>query len=77
MPHQSGFDLLNCLGKMPGFDQVPKLVLSSSGMESDRQRARELGACAYFVKPNQLNELVKLVYEIDENWITEHCAKGV
>jgi CheY-like chemotaxis protein len=68
-----GFELLEWLGKRHEFVRVPKLVLTSSGHEGDEKRARQLGACAYFVKPSQLKGLVKTVVDMNEDWISEHC----
>jgi CheY-like chemotaxis protein len=73
MPGVDGFELLEWLSKQHEFVRVPKLVLTASGHEGDEKRARELGACAYFVKPSQLNNLVKTVIEMNEDWITAHC----
>jgi CheY-like chemotaxis protein len=68
-----GFELLEWLTQHQEFFRVPKLVLSASAHEGDEKRARELGACAYFVKPSQLNDLVKTVVDMNEDWIAEHC----
>jgi CheY-like chemotaxis protein len=73
MPGVDGFELLEWLGKHPEFVRVPKLVLTASGHEGDEKRARQLGACAYFVKPSQLNGLVKTVVDMNEEWIAAHC----
>lgn len=73
MPGVDGFELLEWLHRHHEFARVPKLVLTSSSIEDDQKRARQLGACAYFVKPSQLNQLVKTVVEMNEDWISEHC----
>lgn len=73
MPGVDGFELLEWLTKRHEFVRVPRLVLTASGHEGDEKRARRLGACAYFVKPSQLNDLVKTVVEMNEDWISEHC----
>jgi CheY-like chemotaxis protein len=73
MPGVDGFEFLEWLHRRHEFAPVPKLVLTSSSIDTDQKRARELGACAYFVKPSQLNDLVKTVAEMDANWISEHC----
>jgi CheY-like chemotaxis protein len=73
MPGVDGFDLLDWLRKCPEFACVPKLVLTASAHEGDEKRARQLGACAYFVKPSQLSNLVKTVVAVNEDWISEHC----
>jgi CheY-like chemotaxis protein len=73
MPGVDGFELLEWLQKHPEFDRVPKLVLSNSLIESDMKRVRQLGSCAFFVKPGQFDQLIKTVVEMNEDWITEHC----
>ena len=73
MPVVDGFALLEWLQRKPQFYRVPKIVLAGEAREKDEQRARELGACAYFSKPSQLGDLVKLVVQIDEEWISKHC----
>ena len=73
MPGVDGFELLEWLREHPEFVRVPKLVLTASAHEGDEKRARQLGARAYFVKPSQLNDLVKTVVEVNKDWITEHC----
>ena len=73
MPRVDGFGVLEWLQARPEFDRVPKLVLTASGIADDHQRAVHLGACAYFVKPNGLEDLVALVKHMDEAWITAHC----
>jgi CheY-like chemotaxis protein len=73
MPRVDGFALLEWLKAHPEFDRVPKIVLTASGHEKDEKQARELGGCAYFVKPSQLGNLVALLMEMDEDWISQHC----
>jgi len=73
MPCIDGFGLLQWLQARPEFIRVPKIVLTASAIEEDQQRAQELGACAYFVKPSGLDELVAIIREMDESWITAHC----
>src|ERR1043166_1530587 len=52
MPGLDGFELLEWLKAEPGFERVPKIVLSASGQESDQKRARDLGCSDYFIKPD-------------------------
>jgi len=72
MPYD-GMTFLEWLRHKPEFHHVPKLVLSSSGLDIDRHRARELGACAFFVKPGDIQALVNVVIKIDDDWISDHC----
>jgi CheY-like chemotaxis protein len=73
MPRLDGFGLLRWLYERPEFRRVPKLVLSSSDEPRDRDEAQGLGACGYFVKPVAVDELVKVVSEINDDWIADHC----
>ena len=73
MPKVNGFELLRWLHERPEFHPVPKLVLSSSDEPRDREEAASLGACGYFVKPGAVTDLVKVVAEINEDWISQHC----
>jgi DNA-binding response OmpR family regulator len=51
LPYLSGFQVLEHIKARTGLSQIPVYILTSSGQESDRNRARELGAAGYFVKP--------------------------
>jgi CheY-like chemotaxis protein len=76
MPKVDGLGLLAWMRGQTQLELVPKLVLSSSGEDSDRKRAEELGCSAYFVKPSKLESLVKLVEELGRIWIVRHCGTG-
>jgi CheY-like chemotaxis protein len=51
MPFLDGFEVLSWISSQPSLKDIPVLVLTSSAEERDRQRANELGAKGYFVKP--------------------------
>lgn len=50
MPGMDGFDVLSWIRQQRGL-AVPVAVLTSSPEDSDRKRARELGADCYLLKP--------------------------
>jgi len=50
MPGMDGFDVLSWMRRQQGLT-VPVAVLTSSPEDSDRKRARELGADCYLLKP--------------------------
>lgn len=50
MPGMDGFDVLSWIRQSRGL-KVPVAVLTSSPEDSDRKRARELGADCYLLKP--------------------------
>jgi CheY-like chemotaxis protein len=74
MPRLSGFDLLKWLKEQPHLSQIPAIVLSSSGEPHDRQRASELGAAAFWVKPAHIEMLMALVTEMRDTWVSAHCS---
>lgn len=51
MPFVDGFEVLTWISSQPSLTEIPVVVLTSSAEERDRQKAAELGAKAYFVKP--------------------------
>ncbi len=50
MPKVSGFDVLDILRNTPGTANVKVVVLTALSQESDKKRAKELGADDYLVK---------------------------
>ena len=69
MPRMSGFGVLAWLATHPDFKNLPAVVLSSSAQLTDIEKARELGASDYCVKPNNLKELTRLVQELATRWL--------
>ena len=57
MPRLSGFDVLAFLQKHPAFAAIPVVVLSSSDEQLDIDKAYQLGANAYVVKPSAFVQL--------------------
>ena len=49
MPNLGGFELIEKIKQQPQLHRMPFFVFSHRGDESDRQRARELGAADFFV----------------------------
>ena len=69
MPLVNGFDVLLWLQTKPELHEMPTIILSSSCLELDVKKARELGARDYRVKPPSPDELLKLVREISVKWL--------
>lgn len=62
MPKMQGFQVIEHLKQDPGTADIPVIVMSNLGQESDVQRAMEAGALAYVVKSNvALNDLADRV----------------
>jgi DNA-binding response OmpR family regulator len=70
LPRVSGFEVLEWIQQQPQWrDSLPVIVLTSSGQESDRRRAFELGAHEYLIKPSQFEQLVTLVKDLKRRWL--------
>lgn len=68
MPRMDGFEVLEWRLDHPELNAMPFVILSSSDLESDRQRASELGAHGYLVKPMDLPGFAELVESLDKFW---------
>ena len=69
MPRMNGCDVLVWLSTRPDFKELPVVVLSSSTLDSDIQRARELGADDYQVKPQEFERWVDIVRNLHSRWL--------
>ena len=77
MPRMNGFDVLTWLATKPEFKQIPVVVFSSSGDESDMKMARKLGASEYYVKPHRLDELIKIAHRMQACCSTGSAPDGM
>lgn len=63
LPGKNGFEVLSEMKLNPKTKNIPVIILTNLGQESDVKRGLELGAAAYLVKTefsvNQLPELIK------------------
>jgi CheY-like chemotaxis protein len=69
MPGCDGFEVLKWLSARRNVYRFPIVVLSSSSELRDTQRAMELGASAYSVKPCGLAYLVEMAKELKTRWL--------
>ena len=65
MPIMDGFEVLHALSSDAKLSRIPVCVLSTSSDETDMQRAKDLGARAYMVKPPTLQQLEEALEEVD------------
>lgn len=59
MPEISGLDMLEFLRRRPEWKQLPIVMLSSESADSTVDKALQLGADAYIMKPVTIEELEK------------------
>jgi CheY-like chemotaxis protein len=75
MPRRSGFEVLEwAKGHSGSIKRIPIVIVSSSEDPADINRAYELGANAYMVKPVDFRAVEHLFQSITQYWGLE-CAK--
>ena len=68
MPRLNGFDVIEWMRHHQPWKVTPIIVLSSSALSQDVNRAYELGANAYMVKPADYRALERLFRTIADFW---------
>jgi len=74
MPRTDGFGVLASLQSLAEI-QLPVVVLSTSALPADVQTAKKLGALDYIVKPVDHDEMMKVVMNLHECWLSGAPAK--
>jgi CheY-like chemotaxis protein len=75
MPRRTGFEVLEWVkGNSKPLRRIPIVIVSSSNNPDDINRAYELGANAYMVKPMDFRQVEHLFHSITHYWGLE-CAK--
>ena len=68
LPKINGLEVLRELKTHPLLQRIPVIVLTSSGEDRDIQKAYELGANSYIVKPVDFEKFVEVAAQIDLYW---------
>jgi len=70
MPTMDGFTMMEALKKNVVTSSIPVVISSHLGREEDQQRARDLGAKAFFVRgfftPYEIVEKIRAIFELSE-----------
>lgn len=69
LPRLSGLEVLEWLQQQPELKRLPVVVLTSSRENADVNRAYDLGANSYLVKPVAFNNLLEMVRSLNEYWL--------
>lgn len=77
LPRRSGHEVLEWVRAQPGLRRLRVVVLTSSERTADVDRAFDLGANAYLVKPVDLERLVEMVRTIDAFWLILSESPGL
>ena len=65
MPGQNGFQLTRAITRDPRFVDVPVIMCTSKGLETDKVWGMRQGARDYVVKPVDANELIAKIHAFD------------
>ena len=63
LPDIDGYTLLEKMQNKSDYVNIPVIVVSAFAFKADQERAIDLGACRYFVKPVNLIDLVQAIEE--------------
>jgi CheY-like chemotaxis protein len=69
MPRLDGLELLEIIRKDPQLRRLIVIMLSSSGEQKDVDRAFELNANSYLVKPAQLDGMTQVLETLKSYWL--------
>jgi chemotaxis family two-component system response regulator Rcp1 len=68
LPTISGFEVLEAVRADPELTAIPIIVLTTSGAETDVQRAYEAHANAYMTKPVAFDQFVESIRALTDYW---------
>lgn len=68
MPMKNGFDVLTWLRAQPGLKRLTVMILTASMRMEDVERAFDLGANSFLVKPSSLDDLTAMVRAL-RDWL--------
>jgi CheY-like chemotaxis protein len=74
LPNLSGHDVLAWIRQQPQLRRLPVIMLTSSLLPEDINRAYDLGANSYLSKPPDLETLITLAKAIDLYWLRTNTA---
>lgn len=75
LPKVDGLDVLAHLKTHPVYKVIPVVVLTTSAEDSDVQRAYQLGANSYIVKPVSFEKFLDVVTQIEIYWgVLNHAS---
>ncbi len=69
MPRRDGFEVLGWIRQQSQWQALQVVIFSSSSQKRDIERARNLGANSYLVKPHSIQELMELVGAFKKHWL--------
>src|SRR5688572_28888531 len=77
MPRKSGFEVLEWIRNQPGLRRLRVVVHATSDDPADVNRAYELGANSFMVKPMEKHQFFSLTEAIKGYWLWMSAAPGL
>ena len=71
MPKKDGREALSEIKADPGLTDIPIIVWTTSNLREDRVLCLERGAKAFFTKPNNYEDLKKIVAHLCTEWLKD------
>ena len=71
MPGMDGFELLRWVRKMPALSHLRIVVLTSSDHIYDVNKAYQLGANSFLVKPSDFENTLQLAKTLTQHWLVD------
>ena len=69
LPRKSGYEVLSWIRQQPGFKRIPVIVFTSLEQISSINKAYELGANSYLVKPITFDALLNMIKTLNLYWL--------
>lgn len=78
LPKVSGLEVLRQLKTHPAFRAIPIVVLTTSSEDADIQKAYQLGANSYIVKPIDFAKFLDVAVQVELYWcvLNKICPSG-
>jgi CheY-like chemotaxis protein len=68
LPKMDGHEVLTAIKQDDSLKMIPVVIMTTSGAESDREKAYELQANSYVIKPVDFQKFRELVEELSLYW---------
>ncbi len=74
MPYVQGLEVLKQIRRHPDFRKLVVVILSSSSSDLDIEKAYELGANSFLVKPSSNEEREELMGQVQRYWLESNMT---
>ncbi|PWU20806.1 MAG: two-component system response regulator [Verrucomicrobia bacterium] len=70
LPLLSGMDVLEWIREQPQFANLPVVIYTSSNHPTDLEKARQLGASDFVLKPSYVHEIAQTLQRLVGQWLS-------